>query len=408
MAVAQQRSSGLLAGAASTDITPEVGTDLSGYAARQAPASGVHDQLTASALAVSDGDATSLLIVADLVALDPEQAEHVRHELHRLAGIQPAHVAVSVSHTHSGPAVTRSGIGGVADQSYVRGMLDALIRVGSQALRALEPALLARGTGHLTGVSSNRRGGSETDPLVPVVRIRRPDGTGIATVFSHACHPVALGPDNLLVTADWPGFARAAISRFADGVPVFLQGCCGQLNTGHAATTDGTRGTQPQDERTFAAAERLGTEVATAVRSALRASVAVEPAGHPSVAVVTEDVDLPLDLPGPPDQDRPTLTVPVSAHRWGNVRLLFLPGEPFVEFALELRQALADPELPVIGYTGGVPGYLPYPPAHYLAGGYEVTDAHFWYGQPAAFAPAAGERVRRVAERLGRQVSPDA
>lgn len=423
----------LLAGAATVDITPEIGQDLSGYAARRGPAEGIHDRLLASAVAVSDGSTTSLVIAADLVALDPEQVEEIGHELRRLTGIPTEWIAVSVSHTHSGPAVTRSGIGGVSDPSYVLGLLDALVRVGARAVNRLRPARLSHGTAELPGVASNRRGGSTTDPLVGVVRLRRPDGTGIATVFSYACHPVALGPDNLLVTADWPGFARRAIAREIDGVPIFLQGCCGQLNTGHTAT-DSLHGSVTGDQRTFDAAERIGVRVAEAVGVALSGAVDDAVEGVPdtdtaTVRIETERLTLPLNprdreqssQAGPPStaarseagrsevagEPAGTITVPVSAHRWGTRRLVFLPGEPFVEFALELREALSDPTLPVLGYTGGVPGYLPYPVEHYRSGGYEVTEAHHWYGQPAAFAPVAGERVRQAAERLGRRVNDD-
>nr|MBA2755373.1 alkaline ceramidase [Chloroflexia bacterium] len=38
------------------------------------------------------------------------------------------------------------------------------------------------------------------------------------------------------------------------------------------------------------------------------------------------------------------------------------------------------------------PGYIPHQSA-YPAGGYEVDEAHRYYGYPACFAPEAGEAI---------------
>ncbi|MFC5824239.1 hypothetical protein, partial [Nonomuraea insulae] len=278
------------------------------------------------------------------------------------------------------------------------------------------PAVLRRGHGTLHGVATNRRGGTLTDPAVPVVRLERENGEPVATVFSYACHPVTLGPDNLELTADWPGYARRHLESAIGGVAMFLQGCCGQLNTGHTAV-DSLRGTEPRPGRTFEAAGRIGTQVG---RAALAA--ATDPATGP-VSVAATRVELPLGDPLTPDELRAladeaggmwvgwalaqladtgpaTIEVQVAVHRWGGVPLVFLPCEPFAEFAVELRAALGDPGLLVAGYTGGVPGYLPYPETHYDAGGYEIHEAHRAYGLRAAFTPDAARLVMAAAKSL--------
>ncbi|MEO3888326.1 neutral/alkaline non-lysosomal ceramidase N-terminal domain-containing protein [Nonomuraea sp. B5E05] len=407
---------GLLAGAAVADITPRPGGSLAGYAARTSASTAVHDPLLATAVAVSDGTTTSVVICADLIALDPDTTRHIAGDLRERTGIPEERVAVAVTHTHAGPAVTRGGIGGVADPSYVRHARSRIVAAAEAALDAMTPAVLRRGSGTLDGVASNRRGGTLTDPVVPVVRLEREDGEPIATVFSYACHPVTLGPGNLQVTADWPGYARRHVESRAGGVAVFLQGCCGQLNTGHTAL-DSLRRAEPQPGRTFEAAERIGTLVGEAALGAATAPAA----GLVSVAAAR--VELPLGEPLPPDRlrelaDEPggiwaewaraqlagtgpaAVEVQVAVHRWGGVPLVFLPGEPFVEFAVELRAALGDPGLLVAGYTGGVPGYLPYPEAHYEAGGYEICEAHRAYGLRAAFTPEAGRLVMAAAMAL--------
>ncbi|GAA3659222.1 hypothetical protein GCM10022224_023300 [Nonomuraea antimicrobica] len=410
----------LLAGVAVADITPPVGGSLAGYAARVSASTGVHDRLLTSAVAVSDGTTTSVVISADLIALDPDTTRRIARDLRERTGIPEEGVAVAVTHTHAGPAVTRGGIGGVADPRYVEDTCSRIVGAAAAALDALAPAVLRRGCGSLHGVAHNRRGGTLTDPAVPVVRLERADGEPLATVFSHACHPVTLGPDNLRLTADWPGYARRHVAAALGGVAVFLQGCCGQLNTGHTAL-DSLRGAETRPGRTFEAAQRIGTLVGEAALAAVLTTGTEAVAGPVSVSATR--VELPLGDPLAPDElralavdrDGPwagwavaqladpgpeSVEVQVAVHRWGGVPLVFLPCEPFVELALELRAALGDPGLLVAGYTGGVPGYLPYPETHYAAGGYEIDEAHRAYGLRAAFTPDAGRRVLAAAGTL--------
>lgn len=84
--------------------------------------------------------------------------------------------------------------------------------------------------------------------------------------------------------------------------------------------------------------------------------------------------------------------------RWGDICLVGLPGEPFVEFGLEIRRH-APASVVVAGYANGCPGYVPHRSA-YEEGGYEVLYAHrAAYSRPSAFAPEAGERLVAAALR---------
>ena len=57
----------------------------------------------------------------------------------------------------------------------------------------------------------------------------------------------------------------------------------------------------------------------------------------------------------------------------------------------------------VNGFADGVPGYIP-PEAEYPFGGYEVLEAHRYYGLPAAFAAGSAERLEAAAIRLNAQL----
>lgn len=82
----------------------------------------------------------------------------------------------------------------------------------------------------------------------------------------------------------------------------------------------------------------------------------------------------------------------------GALRIIALPGEPFLSAADRLRAGHDGPTI-VLGYCDGVPGYLPDESA-YALGGYEVVDAHRYYAMPGPFARGSLETVVDVAAAL--------
>ena len=98
----------------------------------------------------------------------------------------------------------------------------------------------------------------------------------------------------------------------------------------------------------------------------------------------------------------------VTVLNWGGVRLVALPGEIFAETALDIRRrldgvAIGGPSI-VFGFADGCPGYVP-PRSEYAHGGYEVDEAHRYYGMPATFAPGSAERLADAAVALASSVS---
>ena len=87
----------------------------------------------------------------------------------------------------------------------------------------------------------------------------------------------------------------------------------------------------------------------------------------------------------------PPCPAEVQAVRLGDVTLVGLPGESFVEIGAELVRTFGAGVVP-LGYTNCNVGYIPWPDA-YSQGGYEVAVAYRYYGYPAAFAPEASGNV---------------
>lgn len=404
----------VLAGAAVVDITPGAGLMMCGYAARTEPALGRHDTLTARALVVND----TAIVIADVLGFH----EHSCARIRKRSGFADDRIVVVATHTHGAPLPMAGRGGGDADPAFLRQLEDGCVEAVRLASERRRPARLSAGNGDNPGIAFNRRStDGPVDPTVPVLRVDGPDGEALAVLFGHACHPVVLGAGNRLYTADFPHFARAAIElALPNAVALFLPGCSGDVSTGHSPESSISTDTPP--DRTFAEAERLGCRLAASVLGAR-----LDPLGE-AVSALSKSVELALARTEAGDLDAlaeqwnalAETAVPawatlyrhwarwavttalepltpwvgrVTAFDWGGLPLLFLPGEVFAGTAMAIRASLPGPRTPfVTSLADGVPGYIPPREAHPL-GGYEVAEAHRYYGLPAAFAPGSAEAL---------------
>jgi predicted neutral ceramidase superfamily lipid hydrolase len=91
------------AGASASKITPPVGGDLAGYARREGPSVGVHDDLWCRTLVLDDGDTRLALVALDLLSVDFEVAALLHGAVAGAVGTAPDHVLVNCTHTHAAP-----------------------------------------------------------------------------------------------------------------------------------------------------------------------------------------------------------------------------------------------------------------------------------------------------------------
>ena len=148
----------LRAGAATSNITPELGTIIVGGFAPY-PAGHVHDELHARCLVLDDGKTKLALVVCDLLGLHRSLSIEARRLIQEATGIPPEHVMISATHTHSaGTALGQSRY--VSNQPLDDNQRFIARRIADGARRAvnlLRPAEIAFGTVDIPEHVNNRR-----------------------------------------------------------------------------------------------------------------------------------------------------------------------------------------------------------------------------------------------------------
>jgi hypothetical protein len=446
----------LYAGVCETNITPPIGVWMSGYGGRPTGAVGVHDDLYARALVLDNGQRRVALIASDLIGLDMDLVTRIREGITAQADIAPDAILLSCTHTHAGPAVRSYRCMGVRDEAYVEVMVRKLIGATKQAAESLQPARLTYGEASAQ-IAVNRRQtlpdgrvilgrdyGGPVAPLVQTLCVNRMDGRTFALLFCHACHPTTLGGENLRVSAEWPGAAVARLKeRFRkeadeaspaeDALPFCLQGCCGDNN--------------PDRRGTWEAIAYNGRVIADAAHTARWSAH-----GHLDETLEATETTVALPMLPPPSReecarqvaewektlardreagaspgrilfDAGRLEWAQSAHEvasrpdfqeaqpfaiqhlnLGGLHLLGFPAEMFVQYQLDFSAQSRAPVMS-LGYTNGCWNYVP-TAAEYPRGGYEVDDAHRYYGT-LMFAPDCERILRSAAYKLLGLSEPD-
>lgn len=262
----------LLAGAASRDITPPIGTPMFAYTARSLVAGadldaglqviadpdtnlyaksfeaskGIHTRVRASAIVLQGERGKFVLAQADLGGLPYALTQEVLKRLPADSGITADRLLLSATHTHSstGPIwpADSSGyalLGGDAFDPRIFSLTaDGIAAAIKDADKKLVPARAGIGTSELRDASRNRafdpfkknpdvvagddaaKRRDSIDPTVTVLRVDAlDDGRPLGVWSNFAVHPTSFGDDNLLFSGDNAAFAErtaeAEITRAA-------------------------------------------------------------------------------------------------------------------------------------------------------------------------------------------------
>lgn len=422
----------LLAGTAREDISPRHSMFLCGYPHVERMSTGTHDPLYVTALCLRTPAETLLLLGLDLLFVGHDFVRAVRERVVRETGIRPEGLLISTTHTHSGPltapilAWRDDPVVPAPDAEYLRDVEDRTVRAACRAFSEARPAELAIASARVEGVGTNRLDPEgPRDPEAGLLAVRsRDDRRWMAVELIYGMHPTVLHEDSTLVSADFPGMTRRLLEETFEGAMVLYQTApCGNLSPRYSVRA-----------QTFAEAERLGRKLAEPVAAALRGLTDAEFNPAPVLAAARTRVRLPARTFLSPEEAEAALRrarekyarlrseraghgavrtaecevfgaeesvtlaraqasgeleawrrefeqAELTVLRIGDVLLAGLPGEWFVEYALEIK-ARSPARVFVISLVNGeLQGYITTPDAS----GYEAGMS--------MFRPEAGERM---------------
>lgn len=423
----------LQVGFARRDITPPPGIDLSGFGFRFGASLGSLEPLEVGVLAVSDGDQTLLLLSFDLIGLTIEHLAGLRARMAAETGVPGASQMWACTHTHGGPETGVLPSMGEKDPDYLDFVEEAAVAAAVEALgrKSTASLWLARGESYM---GANRRsaafrpGGPEDghiddiDAAVVVAEFRNGDGNPIVTLVNYSCHPT--GSRESVSTSDYPGHMRRTVSAATSAPSLYINGAGGDVNqrfdgAGYrsvsnarhhgvalgrtvldlrsemrpSTTAQATSAATPAD---LHYADPISQTEARRILAEGQRALEATTGTAQRLRIQSHQVDFARRVLDWQPSEGPDLTVDIQALRMGDLALVAIPSEFFSADGRALRAETRSPELMIAGWSNGLVGYTPTRRAM-ATGGYEVDDAHRWYGHHAAWTPVSGDNLRAAA-----------
>lgn len=412
------------AGAATCDITNELGSDIQG-ATVGGVAQSIRDPLEANALYLSQGATSVLLVSCDFGGLEPRWTMAARNAMAETIDLPARNILIGATHT-GGPSIIPTNYLKAVDEAYLARLIEWLTDLARRAVKASAPALVRYGQGRAR-IGYNRRccwaDGTHTmfgdtaradfvglegpdDPTHTAIGIETPEGIPIAVLQANTAHPCTFyGAD--FYSADYPGMVRTFLRQALGDIPVlFFNGAEGDVCTDDITVA----GQKEPAERKLA---RLGhllagetlrlfhegrphkelelahsfVDVETAVRlpSKERLSWAESVLSRVDAGDEVNGMDIALahgaSLLMKRFGSNPTDTLPVHVIRLSDLALVTEPCEIFCQYGLDLRRRSPAPMTALLGLTDGFCGYCPTPAA--IQGGGYSGEPIYWTRFPA-------------------------
>ena len=424
----------LKAGAATSNITPELGGEVVG-GFLPFPCTHIHDELHARCLVLDDGKTKLALVVCDLLGLHRSVSLKARELIEKETGIPASNVLISGTHTHSamnalgGPVRFYSSDLELTDyqQFAARRIADGVRR----AVNLLRPAEIAFGRvevpehvhirrwflkegsmppnpfGKIDKVKMNPGAGNpalvepagEPDPTVSFIALREPGGRLISIYSAYSLHYVG-GVGEGHISADYYGYYCEALKKLQQGgsddppfVGIMANGTSGDANNINF------RSPQPR-KKPYEQMRYVADDVAAKVNAAV-AGLKWESSAPLDVRYRELDVkwrtipdellawaketeaktpriqgkaDLPLAYAGRVQRLAKASTetkTPVQILRLGDICIGTTPCETFAETGMEFKKRSPFEKSFMVELAHGYYGYMP-TPRHFELGGYET------------------------------------
>ena len=413
-------------------------------------AEGIDMPMYCNAMYLESESSKNKLVILDfdLCSMSEEIDSMVRDSVMSILDISKENIRICLSHTHAGPPYGKDNLNGAGwitegvelINPYYDSFPEKISNAVMEAVRSAVNCNVSYGKG-MSDININRRPADEkgnlftgrnwdgpVDHSVDVIGFDDENGNVVSTIVGYACHPTILGPDNRLISPDYPGHMRKTVEDIVGGSCIFLQGAAGNQGPIHgfvgevevARKAGKILGLEASKVRMsldpFERKEELIEIVQAGADLGMYEDVAVsEPSDD--LQVRNKYIDLPsLDFPSyeKASQDYKNALLDLKKIResgnkddikkmvstvkrtnftrklteiskggkvniWiqtikiGDIIFQGLPLEPFMEFSHKIKSLNPDKKIFWSGYTNGWLGYLPTAKA-YEEGGYETRN----------------------------------
>lgn len=421
------------------NINPPLGIGVSGYYIPRF-AKGIIDDLTTSALVLSMNDKMIALISVDACGIDTVLINKYSEAIEEKTGIKKENVFISATHTHTGGLlVPTSAFEADEDviHKYAEFVGERIVDAVSLAILDLKPSKMGYIVGWAPErVAYIRRykmkDGStmtcppvnnpdidypigELDQRVNVLRFDREGGESIVLV-NYGLHADTVNGE--LLSSDWPGWMKKTLDKALDGVKcIFFNGAEGDVGSTNVNPKDGdmndTEISFDNEMKSPGMARFVGRAIAGTV---LQVYDKVHYIDVDSIDIIRKTVKIPANVPNPEDMPRAReykklhdegrddlipfkamelTTVVAEALRMckmengpkefdilltgvkiGNVAMVGIPGEPFTDIGVGIKEAEGWNMIMPCSLTNGNEGYFPMKSA-FDEGGYEARTSPF-------------------------------
>ncbi|MSU50374.1 MAG: hypothetical protein EXS37_15030 [Opitutus sp.] len=419
------------AGAATSNITPELTVVLDGPIMQIGPGKHVHDELHARCLVLDDGVTRLAFAICDTTMIAVDVVERAKRLVQTATGLPPDRVLIAATHTHSSPRAVELGLG-EANRRYGEFLAQRIADGIQRANHQLAPAKIGWGSGQKPEFVFNRRwfvkpelaaaspfGGpaeavamnpnraavvrpaGPVDPEVFVVSLQHADGRPLAVLANYALHYVGGVPAGH-ISADYFGAFADRIQQLLGAdrqdppfVGLMANGTCGDVNNVDFSQTPRP---QPPYVRIREVADGVAQEVLRVVRGirhldwvplsartvvldlgvrrpdAARLAWAQALAASPNPAQRLSRPSIYAREALQLEKYPPTMPITLQAFRVGDLGIGAAPSEVFAETGLAIKRGSPFQATFTIELANGFSGYLPTPEQHGW-GGYETWPA---------------------------------
>ena len=429
----------LNAGYASCLVNPPLGYPLHGYYMERF-GQGFIDDIEASALALECDGVKALIISADNGGFKQTVVEKFLDAINEATGVNKDYIFISATHSHTAPSVFYPEFFDVDESkinAYIEFLAKSLAEISKAALDDLSPARMGFGVGHAPDrVSYIRRyrmkDGStctcppiddpnivgpigELDRRVNLIRFDRGDRDDIV-IMNYGVHADTVNGD--MFCSDWVGWTRRTVEKALDGVKCMCvmgaQGDVGSTNV-HPIPGDmnDTEISFDNEMKSPGMARFVGRALAGVVLQLYDKVAFTEVDGIYAVkGILSAKMNIPRkeDMPlakkykelyeqGRSDEIPYTgmeLTTVVaealrmckmenypkhcelnmSALRIGGVAFVSIPGEPFTDIGVKIKETEGFDLILPCAITNGYEGYFPMRSA-FDEGGYEARTSPY-------------------------------